>query len=107
MRSRPAVIAMVAAATLTTAGCLGTPAAKAAQQTVTLHFATTEAAINSQGHMKILWELVNDIATASGGRMKITLDTEVGSGSSTAEPDLIKAIEKGDYDGGWSPTRSF
>ena len=107
MRGRLAFVAVVAIVGLAATGCHEGPSAKAGQGSLTLHFGTVEQEINKQGHMKVLWDFVDEVSTLSAGRLKIELDTEVGGGTAQAEPALIEAIQKGRYDGGWSPTRSF
>ena len=106
MRARPALVAAVVLVALAAAGCQGASKPTAAQGPVTLRFATA-AGFDVGGQKQPLQDFVDRIHSLSGGKIFVSVAQDVGEGSATAEPSLIKAIEKGTYDGGWNSVRGF
>ena len=47
------------------------------------------------------------LSEVSGGRLQVEVETDWGEGSARAEADLVRAIGRGDVDGGWPSTRAF
>jgi TRAP-type C4-dicarboxylate transport system substrate-binding protein len=106
MRAGLAVMAVLSAAALAT-GCQGGPAAKAGQPAVTLRFATEDPSINNNGQIQALQDFVDEVSTLSAGRLRIKVDTDVGSGATGSRSAVLDAIQRGTYDGGWNATRAF
>lgn len=101
-----AVIAIVVLAM--TAACQTTQSAdKTGGDTVVLRLATFEGEVNANGQNHGLQAFVDNLGKVSGGRLKVDLKTEYGSGAPDAESKLVRAIAAGEVDGGWPSTRAF
>jgi TRAP-type C4-dicarboxylate transport system substrate-binding protein len=101
-----AVTAMVVLAM--TAACQTTQGAdKTGGDTVALKLATFEGEVNANGQNHGLQAFVDNLGEVSGGRLKVDLKTEYGSGAPDAESKLVRAIAAGEVDGGWPSTRAF
>jgi TRAP-type transport system periplasmic protein len=107
MRAALAVMVALSAAALTTSGCQGGPAAKAGQAAVTLRFATEDPSINNNGQIRALQDFVAKVSTLSVGRLRIKVETDVGSGATGSRSPVLDDIQRGSYDGGWNATRAF
>jgi TRAP-type C4-dicarboxylate transport system substrate-binding protein len=81
----------------------GVPAADA----MVLRLATIDGSVNPTGHYVAQQVFVDSLRDVSGGRITVKLTTTYGDGAVIAESDLVRAIAKGDFDGGWPSSRAF
>jgi len=86
--------------------CDDLPADKAGTDTRVLHLASIDLA-NNNGYAFGPAGFVKALSEVSGGRLQVEVETDWGGGSATAESDLVRAIGRGEVDGGWPSTRAF
>jgi TRAP-type C4-dicarboxylate transport system substrate-binding protein len=87
------------------AGC-GEATDKTGGQVLVLKLASIDE-VNGNGQSFGPHAFVDNIGKVSGGRLKVEVKTDYGSGEAQAETDLIRAIAAGEIDGGWPSTRAF
>ena len=101
-----AAAVMTCAAVLT--ACQPTAATdKSGGDTAVLRLATTDGEVNPSGELYGPAAFVSALPKVSGGRLKVKVATEFGGGTADAESRLVRAIARGDVDGGWPSTRAF
>jgi TRAP-type C4-dicarboxylate transport system substrate-binding protein len=99
-------MAAVAAVALTAACASARPADKAGSETVVLKLASIDD-VNGNGQSFGPQAFVEGLSKVSGGRLKVEVTKDFGSGAAPAESNLVKAIAAGTVDGGWPSTRAF
>jgi TRAP-type C4-dicarboxylate transport system substrate-binding protein len=74
---------------------------------VVLRLATIDESVNPTGQNVAQQVFVDSLGEVSGGQITVKLTTNYGDGGVTGESDLVKAIARGDLDGGWPASRAF
>ncbi len=99
---------LAAATTVLLLAACQTPGAedKAGSTVTTLRLATIDH-VNNNGQSYGPQAFVDGLSAVSGGKLKVEVVEEYGSGDASAESDLVEAIASGDLDGGWPATRAF
>ncbi|HUG51121.1 MAG TPA: hypothetical protein VLZ78_09000 [Terrimesophilobacter sp.] len=92
---------------LTLTGCTALSSVAPDDDAVVLRLATIDASANPTGHYVAQQAFVDALGEVSGGRITVKLTTTYGHGAVIAESDLVKAIARGDVDGGWPSSRAF
>jgi TRAP-type C4-dicarboxylate transport system substrate-binding protein len=91
------------------AGCAGQavpPQDKAGAQTLVLKLATPDSvAINGPAFGQEAF--VQDLASVSGGLIKVDMTLDFAHAAADSETKLVQAIASGEVDGGWPSTRAF
>lgn len=99
----------LALGSLLLAACAGQavpPQDKAGAQTLVLNLAAGDPIANNDltsGQAAF----IQDLASVSGGMIKVDLTVNFGGPATDAESKLVEAIASGDVDGGWPSTRAF
>jgi TRAP-type C4-dicarboxylate transport system substrate-binding protein len=100
-------IAAVVLACLVVTSCQHTQVIdKTGNSVLVLRFATIDT-LDPNGQTPAPGIFINALERLSGGRIKVTVTSNFEAGAPAAESDIVRAIAKGEFDGGWPTTRAF
>jgi TRAP-type C4-dicarboxylate transport system substrate-binding protein len=105
MHTRPTILTTALLASAMVMAACQTPADRVASGPVTLHFATSDGAVEDAG--PAIESFVDRVSELSGGQLQVEVTTDYGNSSADAESLIVKAIATGELDGGWPATRAF
>jgi TRAP-type C4-dicarboxylate transport system substrate-binding protein len=87
-------------------GCARTAVDKTGGDVAVLRFATIDT-LNPNREMVAPEEFVAAVSRLSGGRMRISVEDHYGDGAAAAESDVVAALARREFDGGFPASRAF